>query len=159
MQRPQGHEADDGGAVGIGDDALVGGDVGGVDLGDDQRHVLVETEGVAVVDAHRAALDGLGEQLARDLVARGAEHDVDALEGIGLGEHHRHVLPAEAHGAAHRARARQGHELGHGEVTLLETLNHLLADDARRTKNGNPLAAHRYLPFFISTSSWLTNLS
>ena len=45
-------------------------DVVGIDLGHDQRHLGVHAEGVAVVDHDGAALDGLGQQLLRDVVAR-----------------------------------------------------------------------------------------
>ena len=55
----------------------------GVNLGHDQRHLGIHAEGVAVVDHNGASLDGLGQQLLRDIVAGSAEYDVATLKGLG----------------------------------------------------------------------------
>lgn len=84
VQRPGGHQADDRGTVGVGDQPVVPGDVLGVDLRDDEGHVLVEAEGVAVVHHGGTSAHGLGQELLGNVVAGGAQHDVHAIEGLGL---------------------------------------------------------------------------
>lgn len=82
-------------------------DIVGIDLGHDQRHLGIHAEGMAVVDHDGAALDGLGQQLLRDIVAGGAKYDVAALKGLGasLFDHNllatdSTVLPANARSPA-----------------------------------------------------------
>ena len=82
-------------AVGTGDDAPMGGDGLGIDLGDDERHVGVHAEEGALVDDHRAALDGPGHELRGDLVGRAADGDVDADERVG--PQHLHVETDAGH--------------------------------------------------------------
>ena len=123
---------------------MVGRDVGGVDLRHDERHVGVHAEGVGVVHAHGTAADGLRQERAGRGVVGRAEDDVNALEGVGLGQAHGHVLAGKAHGLARvdGALARQRHELAHGEAALLEALEHLLAHHAGGAQDGNGLLAH-----------------
>ena len=149
--------ADDGRAVGVGDDAVVPLDDVTVDLGDHEGHVVVQAERMAVVDAHAAALDGLGQERLGNVVACGTQHDVHALEGVGLGQPHGHVLATETHGLAHGALARQRDELGHGEIALLEAGEHLGAHDARRAENRYDLLAHWTSFAVMSTISLATN--
>ena len=143
VKREGRHEADDGGAVGVGDDvARVVGNIRRVDLGNNKGHVLVEAERVRVVHAHSAALGGLGKKFLGGLVAGGAEDDVDALEGVRAGKLHGNVLAAEPHGLAHRARRGERDEPLDGKITLLETLEHLGSDDAGRAEDCDYLACH-----------------
>ena len=97
-----------------------------------------------VVHADGAARHGLGHERAGGGVIGGAEHDVNALEGVRLGERHGDVLAGKADSLArvHGALARQGHEAPHGEVALLEALEHLLAHHAGGAEDGNGLLAH-----------------
>ena len=153
MQRPDGHEADDRRAVGIGDDAVVGGDGLGVDLGDDEGNIGVEPEGVGVVYADGPAHDRLGKHRRRLLVADGGKHDVDALECLGIGLDYFNFIAHKRQLVACRAGAREAPKLAHGEAALLEAAKHLLADDAGGAEYCNALGGHP-LPFPASSNPW-----
>ena len=84
MQRVQGHEGDDGGAIGIGNDALVLGDIAWVNLGDDKWNGLVHAESAGIVDNHTASIGRGGSELFADAAARAKEGDVDAGKGVLL---------------------------------------------------------------------------
>lgn len=137
MQRPGGHQADDRGTVGVGDQPVVPGDVLGVDLRDDEGHVLVEAEGVAVVHHGGTSAHGLGQELLGNVVAGGAQHDVHAIEGLGLCLDELDLPPAPLDLLACGARARQQAQLAHREVSLGQALEHLRAHRARRAKDRN----------------------
>ena len=113
-----------------------------VDLGNNKRDILVEAKRVRVVHAHGATLGGFGKKFLGGLVAGGAEDDVHTLESVGTGELHRHVLAAESHGLAHGAGRGERYEPLDGEITLLETFEHLGSDDARRAEDCDYLACH-----------------
>ena len=72
-----------GGAVGVGDYVARGVErIAGIDLGDDQRHVRIHTEGARVVD-HEGAVFGYGlGELLRGAGACRREGYVHALEGV-----------------------------------------------------------------------------
>ena len=143
VKRKRRHEADDGRAVGVGDDvARVVFNIRGVDLGDNKGHILVEAERVRVVHAHSAALGSLGKKFLGGLVAGGTEDDVNALEGIRAGKLHGNVLAAEPHGLADGSGRGKRDELLDGKITLLETLEHLGSDDAGRAEDSDYLACH-----------------
>jgi len=55
-------------------------DSGGIDLGHDQRHVLVHAPERGVVDDDGASFGGARRELGRDLGARRGQDDIDALE-------------------------------------------------------------------------------
>ena len=61
---------------------LVGGDRVGVDLGDDQRHVVVHAPVAGVVDDDRAGLDELRRPLGADRAAGGGEREVEAVDRL-----------------------------------------------------------------------------
>ncbi|GCC48672.1 hypothetical protein chiPu_0032744 [Chiloscyllium punctatum] len=69
VDRPQRHQRGDGGAVRVGDDALVIADAPRVDLGDHQRHVRVHPERRGIVDHHGAGLHCKRRELLRDAAA------------------------------------------------------------------------------------------
>ena len=145
MERPEGHDADDGRAVGVGDDALLDVlHVLGVDLGDDQGHVGVHAPGVGVVDAEGAGGRRDGQLLLGQVVAHGREEDVELAVALGCGDLDGDLLPAEGHGAprVHAALRGEGHDLLHGEIALLEALQHLRAHDARCTQDADDFSAH-----------------
>ena len=54
----------------------------GVDLGDDQRHVVVHAPVAGVVDDDRAGLDQLRRPLGADRAAGRGEHEVEALDRL-----------------------------------------------------------------------------
>ena len=142
MQRPRRNQTDDGRAVGVGDQAVVPLNVIGVNLGHDQRHLGIQTEGMAVVDHDGAALDGLGQQFLGDIVAGSAEYDVAALKGLGESLFDHNLLAAELDGLARRTRARQQLELANRKLLLVEALEHLGANSSRRAQNSNRVLFH-----------------
>ena len=130
VERGHAHEGDDGGAVGVGDEAGTAAHhalhVVGVDLG----HVVVHAEVVAVVDDDGAGVGGhLAPHLAGALGALGAgeEDDVQALEGLGRGGAHVEGLPGDLLIAVARG---EDADFGGGEVALAQDLDHLGADGA-----------------------------
>ena len=71
-------------AVGVADDALGSvADLGGIDLGHDQRHVGVHPEGTGVIDHDRPARHRDRGPVRRDLVRHVEHRHVDAVEGLG----------------------------------------------------------------------------
>ena len=140
-QRLEGDDHLDGGAVGVGDDAVVLGDRRGVDLGDHQGDVGVDAEGGGVVDHDCAGVhDGLAELLGDGGACR-EQGDVNALEGL-LG----HLLDGElasgdlaaaCEGELLAGGARRGEDadLGGGEVELLQALEHLAAHCSGGARN------------------------
>ena len=85
MQRVQRHEGDGRGAIGVGDDALVLLDVGGIDFRHDERHRFVHAEGAGVIHDHATGLGGDGCEFLGDAAARAEQRNVNARERI-LGE-------------------------------------------------------------------------
>ena len=142
MQRPGGNQADDGRAVGVGNETMMPLDVVGIDLGHDQRHLGIQAEGVAVVDHDGAALDSLGQQLLGDIVTGGTEHDVAALKGLGASLLNHNLLAAELDGLTRRACARQQLELTDRKLLLVQALEHLGAHGSRRAQNSNRVLFH-----------------
>ena len=142
MQRPRGNQTDNGRAVGVGDEAVMPLDIVGIDLGHDQRHLGIHTEGMAVVDHDGAALDGLRQQLLGDIVAGSAEHDVAALKGLGASFLNHDLLAAELNGLARGACTCQQLELADRELLLVEALEHLGAHGSRRAQNSNRVLFH-----------------
>ncbi len=80
MDRRQRHDHLHRRAVRVGDDPVVALDRVGVDLGDDQGHVLVHAPVAGVVDDDRAGVDQLRRPLGADRAARRGEDDVEALD-------------------------------------------------------------------------------
>ncbi len=129
----KGHEGDGRGAVGVGDDAVVLGDVGGVDLGDDEGDVGVHAEGAGVIDDDATGLGGEGCELAGDAAAGAKEGDIDAGERVRFEFLDGDCLSLEGEGFADRTGGGQEGELAKGEATPFERLDHLEADGARCT--------------------------
>ena len=117
-------------------------DVVGVNLGHDQRYLGIHTEGMAVIDHDGAALDGLGQQLLRNVVAGGSKHDIAALKGLGASFLNHDLLAAELNGLARGACTCQQLELANRELLLVEALEHLGAYSSRRAQNSNRVLFH-----------------
>ena len=139
---------DDGGAVGIGDEALVPGDVLGVDLGHHERDLGVEPVGAGVVDDDGALRDGVGQELRGHVVFGGAQHDVAAGKGLWRGLLEHELFSPEGQAAAGTACRSQQTQLREGELALLQHPHHLPAHGAGCAQNGNAV-------FFHETSSLL----
>ena len=130
VDRPQRHQRGDGGAVRVGDDALVIPDAAGVDLGDHQRDVRVHAEGRGIVDHNGACLDRNRRELAGNAAAGREQRDVDALEGA-LGEFLDHDLfAAERDGLAGGAGAGQRLELADRKTAAVHGGDEFGADSA-----------------------------
>ena len=142
VQGVNGHQADDGGAVGVGDDALVLFGILRVDLRDDQRHVRVKAEGAGVIHEHRAGLDDGGSEALGDVVLRRAQDDVHALKRLVAGQLHGDVPPVPGQHLAHGALRGQQVQLVHREIPLCQHLHHLAAYRAGSAQNRNVIFFH-----------------
>ena len=129
MQRPNRHESDGGGAIGIRDELLPPRGIG-VDFRHDERYALLVTERGRIVDddgAVRSLAYGLC-MLEAEISIHGEEDDVAFPCGGFAEEFHGHLpelgvdLPS---GAPLRAEDAQ---FAHGEGALLEDADYLLAD-------------------------------
>ena len=116
--------------------------VGGVDLGDDERDVLVEAEGVRVVHDHGAALHRLGVEREGHIVLCRTEHDVNAVEGLGGRRLDRDLAPRGRHDLAGRAQARQQFEGTDRKLLFLQTLEHLRAHCPGCADDGDGIRLH-----------------
>src|SRR6185369_7393655 len=72
----------DGGAVGVGDDAVVFVDLFGVDFGDDQRNAVFHSEGAGVVDDNRPGGNRGGGEFLADAPAGGEEGDLNVSKTV-----------------------------------------------------------------------------
>ena len=81
VQRFQRHAHDDGGTVGVGDDAFMFQDRLGIDFRNDQGHFRIHTERAGVVNDNRACLHSNGGEIFGDAAAC-KQGDVDAVKGI-----------------------------------------------------------------------------
>ena len=135
-ERLHNRHGDHRGAVGVGDDAL--GDrveVGGVDLGHDQRDVVVHAPGTGVVDHDRTGgRDPRGEFFRRG-TAGGEERDVEAAVVGRLCVFHRDVLTIPFDGLARRTGGGEQSKRGHGEGALRQERPHHTADLAGGTND------------------------
>ena len=143
VQGVDGHGGDDGGAVGVGNDAVMLESVLGVDLGHNQRNVGVHTEGGGVVNEDGACLDDIGGKLPGEAAAYGTQYDIHTLEGIGSGFAHDDLFAAEGDSAACAAGRGQRQQGGNGEVALFQNLQHFTAHGTGGAQNGNVIFLHR----------------
>src|SRR3990172_2438597 len=137
VDRLQDHDHADGGAVRIGDDAVVRGDGMRIHLGHHERDLRVHAECARVVYHHGARCrSGRGELMA-PRSARGKKRNINALEGILLELLNRPLTAAEVKPLACRPVGRKENERGHREVALFEDVDHLPANNSCRACNGN----------------------
>ena len=95
VQRIERHQRNGGGAVRVGDDALVLLHVRGIDFGHDERDGIVHAEGAGVIHHHAAGLGGDRGEFLGDAAAGAEQGDVDALERVFSEFLNRNVLPSE----------------------------------------------------------------
>jgi hypothetical protein len=118
---------------------MVIGDRLGIDLRHDQRHVGLHAKARGVIDDDRPGLGRARRELRRHLGAGRGQHDIDAAKVESVEAMHlEHIVIAERHLPADRARGGQGHDLVGGKVPLGERCQHLAPDVAGG-------ADHRYL--------------
>ena len=143
-----GHQRDDGGAVGVRDDAFMPFRVLGVDLRHDQGHVLLQPEGAGIVHEHGPRVQDVRCEPHGDVVLRRAQNQVEALERVFLRLGDGHRLPLIQDGLAGAPGAGQGPEALHGEVPLRQNLQHLLAHRAGGSQDAYVHSLHGlFLPF------------
>ena len=130
VQSGDGRDGDDGGTIGVGDDAAVVGCVFGVDLRNHQRDVGVQAKRAGVVDKYGAGgANGRGKALG-DLIFCCAEDQVHAPECAFLGLLNGKGLPAVGLHFSGASGAGQQLELSHRKISLLQDAFHLLAHGA-----------------------------
>ena len=126
IQRLQGHAHDDGGTVGVGDDAFMFQDRLGIDLGNDQRHFRIHTEGAGVIDDNCAGFHGDGGKILGDAAAC-EEGDVDAVKGIFFGFLHYIFFTAYRKFGPRAAGRCQKTQFRKGEIAFLNQFQKLRA--------------------------------
>ena len=155
MQGLQGHDHLDGGTVGIGDDALVPGQVVGVHLRHDQRNGRIHAPGAGVVHHHATGFGRTGGELLGGGTTGGKQSQVHALEGI-LGQFlNRQLFRAKLDGAAGGTGRCQSPNFRMGKITAEKGIEHFPANGACRANHGHyGVLFHRRL----RNMSYLTGL-
>ena len=143
MDGLEGHQHLDGGAVGVGDDALMAFQVFGVHFGDDQGAAVVHAPLGGVVHHHTAGMGGMGSEFFGSAAAGGEDGDVDTFEDIFLQFLHHQLVIAERHlGPGGTGRGESTHFRGR-ELAIVQGFQHFTAHGARGAHNGNSqLLAH-----------------
>ena len=132
IERLQSHNHDNGGAVGVGNNALMLQNILRVNLGHNQRYLRVHTEGAGVIDNHSASLHSVGSKLLRDAAAS-KESNINAFKGIlgsllhGIGfAHELNFLACATSGS-------QKTELCKREVTLFDEFQEFATNSTSST--------------------------
>ena len=122
-------------------------DIGAVNLGDNERHIRVHAESVAVVHHSSPRLNGCRKQCLGNGIVRRTQHDVATSKGLRRGLFNHHVFALKLHHLACAARARQQLNGAHGEIALLQACEHLRSHSTGCTQNGDGVLLHmRNLP-------------
>ena len=137
MQRGNGRQTDNGGAVRIGDKTVPGEGILGVDFGDDERHIIVETEGARIVHDQNALFGCTGQVHLGDIVVGGAERNIQPLKGFLTRELHFDIFVFELEFFAGRAFTAEQTQFFDREFALGEHNHHLLTDSARGAQNAD----------------------
>ena len=114
----------------------------GVDLGDDQRHIGVHTEGGGVIHKDGAGRDNGGRKLLGNGISRSAEDDVHAGECLVACQLHGELLALEGQLLADGALARQDMKLLDGEFPLCQDFHHFSAHSAGGAEDRNLVLFH-----------------
>ena len=137
----QGHHHDDGGAVGVGDDPMMFGDVLGIHFRDDQGHIRVHPVGAGVVDDYGPGLDSDGSKGLGDAAA-GEQGHIHSIEGIGLGFFHFIGLAPDGEFLAGAAGRCQQFQVLEGEIPFVQQIDEFLSNGARSTQDGQIVFFH-----------------
>lgn len=154
MQRCGGHQADNGGAIGVGDERPLPRPPLepnmrhrlGIHFRYNQRDLGNHAERRAVVDDDRPPLDCGGRHVLADGAPGAEEGDVDAIEALGAELLH-HVLPIlEGELLPRGAAAREHLDAAVGEVAIGEDAEELLAHGAgdAHHRHGGPVLAEAH---------------
>ena len=136
VERIERADHENGGAVWIGDKALVIFGCLTVDFRNDQRNIWFETEGGAVVDDN----DALALRQAAKFTAgrtAGEKRQIDAVEGICGGFFNNVVLALEIDDLAGTVFRSQKLQPSVWEIVLIHDLEQFLTDSTGRTDDGN----------------------
>ena len=120
VQGPDDDDHDDGRAVRVGDDAVVGAQIIGIDLGHDERHVRIHAERRGVVDDDGTCLEGMRDVLLAHRAAGRGQDDVDPCEGVCRQFLNRQRVAFERHGFAGGTRRGQQTQLVQRKIAFVE---------------------------------------
>ena len=151
VQGIDGGGGDDGGAVGVGDDALVLLHVLGVDFRHHQGHIVIQPEGGGIVHEDSTGLHNGGGEALGDVVFRSAQHNVHALESVVRRLPDGDGLAPEGYRLSRRPGRGQRHQLPHREVPLCQNLHHFLPHCARCAQDCYRVLFHFYHSYFLIT--------
>src|SRR5674476_1349433 len=136
-------------AVGVADDALGAvADLGGVDLGHDQRNLRIHPEGTGVVNRDGPVRHRDRGPLGRYVVRHVEHRDVDPVEGLRSDLLNHDILTADLQNFPGRARGGEQANFAPDVRTLTQDAEHDGADSASRTDDGQGglAIAHRPVP-------------
>ena len=136
------HEGDDGGAVGVGHDAVVLQRVGPVDLGHHQGDAVLQTKGRAIVNVDGPGFFNSRAEFPGHPGADGPQDEIHPVKAVLPGFLHHDLLPTEGDGAPGAAGRSQGAERPHGDLVFLQDLEHFPAHGSRCTENGDVILFH-----------------
>ena len=114
----------------------------GVDLGNDQGYIFVQTEGGGVIHKHSAGFDNGRGKFFGNIILSCAENNVNAFKGLLASQLNGHILTTELQGLACAPGACQGDQLTNGEVALLQNVDHFLSYSAGGAQDSNGICLH-----------------
>ena len=144
VDRGERHQRLHRGAVRVGDDPPVAVQRLGVDLGDDQRDVLVHAPVAGVVDDHSAGLDQPRRPLGTDRAAGGGEDEVEAGDRLFAERAALEQLAVPLDLPARRALRGEGDHLAGREAPLGEHLEDGRTDRPGRAQHPDPVSIGRH---------------
>ena len=137
VERPQGQQRDNRGAVRVGDDPGVACDLVRIDLRYDQRYRRIHAKGRGIVDDHGAMAHRGRCILARRLGAGREQRQVDAGESAVVQRRDGDVIPAEWQHRAGRSCRGVKAQFGERELAAFKDSEQFAADCAGRADNRN----------------------
>ena len=154
VQCVNGSAGDDGGAVGVGDDALMVLSVLGVDFGNDQGNIGIQTESGGVVNKDSTGFHDRGSPLFSDIIFSSAQNDVNALESFCTDFLDGHFFTLEGDLLACGTGGCQRHQLADREIAFCQNVHHFLANGAGCAQNGNGIEFHSHYLQIIGHSEF-----
>ena len=141
MQRRQRHEGDDGGAVGVGNDAAVFFAVGSIDLRHHEWHMFLHAKGARIIHHDRPGIHRVLSKGFAGAAAGTEEGDVHAGKRLGRQFAHRVSFALEAYTFAGTALGGERDQLIHRKAAGLEHLEHFLSDSTCYAGDGHVILA------------------
>ena len=137
MERSHSHQHNDGGAVGVGDHALVKFGIFRVDFRNDQRHIIFHAECAGVIN-HQST--GIHHCLAIFLgnIRTGTEQSkIHTLEGFGRHFLNCNISAAKFSSLTGRTLGSQKLQIANRKITLFQRLDHFYTDCTGSTRHRN----------------------